>query len=290
MDNAVILIVDDMADTLAMLNDALDHEGFSVLVALGGNQALSICKRIVPDLILMDAIMPGMSGFECCKALRADPRLSHIPVVFMTGLDSNDTVMKSFESGAIDYIQKPVRLEELCARIRGHIQRARQLAQSYTMLDSCGKPSLSCDDKGRVLWQTATAASLLNETELSRIDIQAKLAQFLPEAETGAKLPLSHGICLKLEGKSEEGYVLEIKKELDDDQAAEILQKAFGLTSREAQVLYWVSLGKSNKDLGIILNISPRTVNKHLESIFEKLLTENRTAAASMAIKALQKA
>ena len=106
MDNAVILIVDDMADTLAMLNDALDHEGFSVLVALGGNQALSICKRIVPDLILMDAIMPGMSGFECCKALRADPRLSHIPVVFMTGLDSNDTVMKSFESGAIDYIQK----------------------------------------------------------------------------------------------------------------------------------------------------------------------------------------
>lgn len=104
-EDEIVLVVDDSPDTVSMLNDALDNEGFSVLVALSGMQAVSICKKIKPDLILLDAVMPEMDGFETCKTLKQNPDLESVPVIFMTGLDSENNVESSFNSGAVDYIQ-----------------------------------------------------------------------------------------------------------------------------------------------------------------------------------------
>jgi PleD family two-component response regulator len=104
----VVLIVDDSPETLSMLNDTLDAAGITVLVALEGQQALTIAASISPDIILMDAIMPNMDGFETCRRLKENPDLAHIPVIFMTGLTDSESVVRGLEAGGVDYINKPV--------------------------------------------------------------------------------------------------------------------------------------------------------------------------------------
>ena len=108
----LVLVVDDSPDSLGMINDALDAAGLTVLVALEGRQAISITNSITPDIILMDAIMPGMDGFETCRLLKAQPHLAHIPIIFMTGLSDTQSIVKSFDAGSVDYIQKPVNCTE----------------------------------------------------------------------------------------------------------------------------------------------------------------------------------
>ena len=113
----VVLVVDDSPESLSVINDILDQAGFTVLVALEGQQALNIANNITPDMILLDAIMPNMDGFETCRRLKASHELSHIPVIFMTGLSDTESVVKGLEAGGVDYIQKPVKGDELLARI-----------------------------------------------------------------------------------------------------------------------------------------------------------------------------
>ncbi|MFB1036385.1 MAG: response regulator, partial [Sinobacterium sp.] len=84
MENQIVLVVDDSPDTLGLLNEALELAGLSVLIALEGKQAITIAQKITPDIILLDAIMPNMDGFETCKLLKANPKLADIPIIFMT--------------------------------------------------------------------------------------------------------------------------------------------------------------------------------------------------------------
>ncbi|WP_188149938.1 response regulator, partial [Teredinibacter waterburyi] len=90
-DTRLILIVDDSPDTLGMLNDALENTGMTTLVALDGNQAITIAQKLTPDVILLDAIMPIIDGFETCEKLKSNPALRNIPVIFMTGLSDTES-------------------------------------------------------------------------------------------------------------------------------------------------------------------------------------------------------
>ena len=128
----VVLIVDDSPETLSMLNDTLDQAGVTVLVALEGAQAITIASSVFPDVILMDAIMPNMDGFETCRRLKANHALSHIPVIFMTGLSEPESVVKGFEAGGIDYITKPVEPESL-QRVLSQWLAADQRKQNVPM-------------------------------------------------------------------------------------------------------------------------------------------------------------
>lgn len=293
-DDEVILVVDDSSDTVSMLNDALEAEGFSVLVALSGMQAVSICRKIVPDLILMDAVMPEMDGFETCRKLKSDPVIESVPVIFMTGLDSESNVESSFDSGAVDYIQKPIRLKELIARIRTHTRKSRQLTLSRELLDSVGLSSIASDKNGNIRWMTPKATEMFEKSGIKRVDLAGVIPSFLRKAastlQSGntVRIPdTSPELTLKFDGLKDGLYIfnlIESKPEVDE---TSLLCEHFSLTEREGEVLYWVSQGKSNKELAMILGISPRTVNKHLESIFEKMLVENRTTAAGMALKVI---
>ncbi len=213
-ERGVILIVDDTPDNLALLSDALDEVGYMVLVALDGLSALSRIQRRRPDLILLDALMPGLDGFETCQRIKADPATADIPVLFMTALTDSEHVVKGFAAGGIDYVTKPINTEEVLARVASHLRTARIL-------------------------QTARAAS------------QAQ--------------PLT----------------------LNDEPAYATLSARFQLTEREVEVLRWVACGKTNRDIGDILGLSPRTVNKHLEHVYVKLGVETRTAATSVALSAM---
>src|SRR6202167_186127 len=290
-----VLVVDDTPETLGLLTDTLDQAGFTVLIATDGESALDLVDQVTPDLVLMDARMPGISGFETCKRLKRDKLLSDLPVIFMTGLTETEHVIEGLACGGVDYVTKPIVLEELLARIRVHLGNARLAYETRAALDASGRFLLATDRAGRVLWCTPKARQLISATTLTAT-LPANLIEQLLRMRRGE--PTGPARCLvdiagrRLEcsflsplGPDELLFRLAETTNTDSEQA--ILQRAFALTSREAEVLLWVSRGKPNRDIGEILNISPRTVNKHLEQIFVKLGVENRAAAAGAAVRTL---
>jgi len=218
-----VLVVDDAPDTLRMLCDALAQEGYTVLVARDGLQALSRLDAVVPDAILLDGVMPGLSGFETCQRIKAHPQGEAVPVIFMTGLSETADIVAGFDAGGVDYVVKPLRIEEVLARLNTHVRNAR-------------------------------AAREAREAVQRASDASSAFAIAAAAASAASAERLSHA----------------------------------ALTPRETEVLTWLARGKTNRDIADILGMSHRTVNKHLEHIFEKLGVETRAAAAALASQAIQ--
>ena len=296
----VVLIVDDVPDNLAVLHDALDEAGYTVLVALDGPTALARAAQARPDIVLLDAVMPGMDGFEVARHLKAEAATRDIPIVFMTGLTETEHVVAAFSAGGCDYVTKPIRVPEVLARIAAHTHSAREQRQARNALDAFGHATLVVRLlDGRLLWQTALARQMLAEhcgsdgrrapgpvlawlhREAERLGPVEGPIHPAPsmEFDTGTRR-----LRFTLHEATGEGEWMLVLREADDGAVIEALGLAFKLTTREAEVLYWVGKGKTNRDIGDILGSSPATVKKHLEHIYEKLGVETRTAAASMAI------
>jgi len=294
----VALVVDDSPETLRLLTDALDSAGMTVMVALDGASAMRIVDQITPDIILLDAVMPGMDGFETCRRLKRDGDLSNVPVIFMTGLADTEHIVRGLEAGGVDYVTKPIVIEEMLARIRVHLANARLTQSARAALDVSGRYLLAVNRQGKIMWATPQAQKLLAESLGSSVD-----ELVLPEAlrswlevvqngKSGSKAPAIASFPddprLKLHYLGNAGaneFLLRLAKEAGSDLSAE-LSSEFGLTTREGEVLSWLSKGKTNRDIAQILGLSPRTVDKHLEQIYSKLGVENRTAAAAIAVTA----
>lgn len=292
----VVLIVDDSPDTLSMLNDTLDQTGITVLVALEGSQALTIAANITPDVILMDALMPNMDGFETCRKLKENRDLTHIPVIFMTGLTDTESIVKGFAAGGVDYITKPVKGDELIARMRAHLNNARLTLSARVALDSAGQFLFSAAADGSLLWATPQAYHLLEDAGLDSVwlseNLPTQLRQLLAPHFNKEK-----GLLIKAADKpleiryisqtGDDDYLLQLT-DMERPSDVDRLRSALPITERESEVLLWIAHGKTNREIGTILSMSPRTANKHLEQIFRKLNVENRTAAAVIALKHLQ--
>ena len=160
----IVLIVDDVPENLSLLHDALDEAGYTVLVATNGESALQRARQSLPDVILLDALMPGIDGFEVARRLKADFATQHIPIVFMTGLTETEHVVAAFAAGGADYVTKPIRPPEVLARIAAHMQNARQMKQARSALDAFGQATVAVRAAdGKLVWQTPLARSLLND-------------------------------------------------------------------------------------------------------------------------------
>ena len=116
-----ILVVDDTKENLRLLVKALGDEGYRVRPALSGPIALEAARNEAPDLILLDILMPGMDGYQVCRALKQDPLLKHIPVIFVSAMDRLEDKVKGFEAGGLDYVSKPFQTEEVLARVGTHL-------------------------------------------------------------------------------------------------------------------------------------------------------------------------
>jgi DNA-binding NarL/FixJ family response regulator len=291
--NGVVLIVDDDPDAISMLNAALSEAQMTALVALSGEQALTIARRIRPDLILMDAMMPGMDGFEACQKIKSDTVIAHIPVVFMTGLSASEDMVKGFDSGGIDYVTKPIDLKALIARIRAHLVNSRIAVGARQALDTLGQNSLAVDAEGNILWSTPNTHSLLASYGADQQWISNTLPIYIaPWLEAGAVEPLliedlSEPLLVKTMDKEVAEERLLVIEPANKPREEDLLRDKFELTPRESEVLTWISRGKTNQEIAMILDFSPRTVNKHLEQIFRKLGVENRTTAAAVSLKYL---
>jgi len=118
-----ILLVDDEIDTLLPLKMSLEAEDYLVLGANNGFEALELAKTNIPDLILLDIMMPGMDGYEVCAQLKKDPVMRNIPVIMLTAKDAVREKVKGLDIGADDYVTKPFNLNELKARIKSVLRR-----------------------------------------------------------------------------------------------------------------------------------------------------------------------
>src|SRR6201997_3798049 len=145
----VALVIDDSPETLRLLTDALDNVGMTVMVALDGASAMRIVDQITPDIILLDAVMPGMDGFETCRKLKRDGALSNVPVIFMTGLAETEHIVRGLEAGGVDYVAKPIVIAEMLARIRVHLTNARLTRSARAALDASGRYLFAVDHTGK---------------------------------------------------------------------------------------------------------------------------------------------
>ena len=117
--SSTILIVDDEIAGLHTLESILDGQGYQIVMAQSGPEALKKTRELLPDVILLDVMMPGMDGFEVCRSIRNDPLLAEIPIIMLTALDDRKSLLLGLESGADDYITKPYDRYELRARLLG---------------------------------------------------------------------------------------------------------------------------------------------------------------------------
>ena len=289
----VVLVVDDSPESLGLLNVALNAHGYTALVALNGEQAISIASKVVPEVVLLDAVMPEMDGFDTCRKLKQI--LPHTPIIFTTGLTEVDDVVKGFESGGIDYVTKPIAPDEVIARIKRHIQTAKLALSAQDALDHAGNNAFCVNDEGNLSWGTPFVHDLIDnisgEDKTPWATLSNKLKKWLQTVQADSvslivdcfKEPLH----ITYQQKQTDLHLLKVST-TKDEKTAQVLQDKLPITRRESEVLYWLSYGKTSWEISQILELSPRTVNKHLEQIYKKLGVDNRTSAAAISIRLLQ--
>jgi DNA-binding NarL/FixJ family response regulator len=243
--------------------------------------------------------MPGMDGFETCRRLKRDAGLSNVPVIFMTGLAETEHIVAGLEAGGVDYVTKPIVIEEMLARIRVHLANARLTQSARAALDVSGRYLLAVSRQGKIMWATPQAQKLLSDKLAAGTDEELALPQpmleWLEQAQKGkagskttgmASFPNDEQLRLQYMGKlGPNEFLLRLARDTSTNLPEEFSSE-LGLTTREGEVLSWLSKGKTNRDIAQILGLSPRTVDKHLEQIYAKLGVENRTAAAAIATNA----
>jgi CheY-like chemotaxis protein len=168
-----ILIVDDNPRNIQVLGATLRQEGYSLSIVTNGPDALSLLKGVHIDLILLDVMMPGMSGFDVCRELKKEPRTRDIPVIFLTALSDSEHMLEGFAVGGVDYVSKPFKSAELLARVKVHVslRKAHQeIVRLQDILPICASCKKIRDDDG--FW--------------------VQVEKYLSEH---ADLHFSHGIC-----------------------------------------------------------------------------------------------
>ncbi|RJE79004.1 DNA-binding response regulator [Paracoccus sp. JM45] len=287
------LIVDDDPGSVGMVSEALEDSGTTVIVARDGNRALELLGRIDPDVILLDALMPGMDGFETCRLMKSQPVMTDAPVIFMTGLTGSEDVRRGLAAGGVDYVTKPVNVDELIARVTTHILNARQIRDLRSAFDAQDRSIIAVTPQGSLAWGSPRAleqmeAARLVDNDRAPAPALAKWLADLPAQPVSTAIPFRDSrLILRYTGRTGEGHLLIRVEPQQGGNNDRILIDRFALTSREAEVLIWLSQGKANRDIADILTLSTRTVNKHLEQVFQKLGVDNRTSAALMADRLL---
>ena len=289
-ENPVVLVVDDAPSSLGVLVETLESAGYTVLVASDGQTALERLERITPDAILLDCVMPGLSGFDTCRRIKNNAAWAQIPVIFMTGLSDTQHVVEGFACGGVDYVVKPLRAAEVLARLHTHASNAQVSRMVRDALDVAGLGVILVDGLGRIAWRSPRAARALFSLHDGGVDYAAtKLQQALQAVLQSSSASVeckdtTPRMSLHNMGQTSTGETLVL---LETERAVSALEsrlKHAALTARETEVLSWIAKGKTNRDIAEILSLSHRTVNKHLEHIYQKLGVETRAAAAAVAM------
>lgn len=177
-----VLLVDDNAQNLKVLYEILKDRGYRLLIANDGDKALSLAQRNLPEVILLDIMMPGMDGFEVCRLLKANPLTADCAVVFLSALDEVDAKVKGFSLGGADYIAKPFQSQEVIARVETHVRviqlertlqaRNRQLESDQSrILNAINEGIYGLDVSGTIIFANP-AAAMMNHCDVDALNGQ----------------------------------------------------------------------------------------------------------------------
>jgi DNA-binding response OmpR family regulator len=147
----MVLVVDDNPQNLQFLGNLLESNGYEAILADRGDSSLTILDRELPDLILLDIMMPEMDGYEVCCAIKENQRTKEIPIIFVTAKSEMEDLLLAFKCGAADYVNKPFNSEELLARIKTHVELKLAREEIKTLqgiIPICAKCMKIKDDKG----------------------------------------------------------------------------------------------------------------------------------------------
>lgn len=144
----LVLIIDDLESNLQAVGNTLVSEGFDISLAYNGKKGIEIAKKVIPDLILLDLVMPDVDGYDVCNALKADPTTKDIPVIFLTSMKNHENIIKGFEIGAVDYIIKPAHKKETLVRVKTHLELKRT---KEMLLEQNEKLKLLIDEKNNFI-------------------------------------------------------------------------------------------------------------------------------------------
>ena len=242
----------------------------TVMVALDGAAAMRIVDQITPDIVLLDAVMPGIDGFETCRRLKRDAGLANVPVIFMTGLAETEHIVRGLEAGGVDYVTKPIVIEEMLARIRVHLANARMTQSARAALDVSGRYLLAVSRQGRFMWATPQAQKLLSDKLTADADdefvLPDPMPQWLEQAQKGkagtkaarSPVPRQRGASAAIYGQARpERIPAATRQGFRRHAGAGIFSEDLGLTMpRRRSAVMAVSKGKTNRDIAQILGLS----------------------------------
>ncbi|MBN2610744.1 MAG: hybrid sensor histidine kinase/response regulator [Bacteroidales bacterium] len=222
-----ILIVDDIPGNLNYISDILNNEGFSILVATNGRDAIDIALERIPDLILLDIAMPVMDGYEVCKILKSETHTSEIPIIFLTARDDHEDILKGFQAGAVDYISKPFNTSELISRVNTHLELKRKSKELKELNQALGQ---------KVAERTAQLQELNNELTAANHNLSKAYLELskLDKLKNEFIRHINHELRTPLQGIS--GFVRLLSPVLHDQEEKEYLQSIEMLLKRLIKV------------------------------------------------------
>ena len=308
-----VWVVSSEAHQVHQLSELLEDAGYGAVPLASAAAAIAQAAIAPPDLVVLDTALSDLSGFELARRLKGMAQTSPAPLIFLAPASHPEHVLPALEVGAADCINLPVKPHELLARMAFHLAGARERRQARNALDAFGYATLTVRPQdGKLMWQTPLSRELLQRycpnhppyASRTAPEVQSWLQDCLgclQRGDTPRPLVLSQGdgarLTLRLHQQTGDNDNaasmggeewagddwLIVMREVSDQAVMQAMRDIFALTLREAEVLYWVVKGKTNKDVGDILGSSPMTVKKHLERVFVKLGVETRTAAAGKA-------
>jgi len=294
-----ILAVDDEPDYVDVLREALKPDGATVTDTEDGDEALRRVADGEVEMVLLDDPMQKVDGFETCRRMRTLPAGRTLPIFMLTADEDEARRRRAFACGASDCMHKIAALPELLAKIRVYREITilqRQLAEENrrlkqeievrgdlerVLVNSLDRALVLVNARGQILFQTQLATTLLFK------HLPSHDRGMLPSEEALKLTPLRLRRFQDREGTPDIS-VLFIEEQRPEPGPKDLI--ALGLTPREAEVLFWISQGKTNPEIALIIGAARRTVATHVEHLLAKLEVENRACAALIAVDRLRAA
>lgn len=274
----IVLIVDDEETNLQLIARILHPLKIDIALALSGAEALKLLGTLVPDLIILDIMMPGMSGFELCRKISSINALSDLPIIFISAKNESSDIIKGFKLGARDYITKPFIKEELISRVKTQLKikvRENQLKElNQDLEERIQDRTRELTEANKKLKDYNTALQvLLEKRENDRRLIEEKVLKnfenlVLPYIEKVQNTELT----------DHQMDILKICKLNIEKITSQFIKSTqrMGLTHREVLIANLIAQGKSSQEIATILNSSESTINFHRNNIRKKLGIKNK--------------
>ncbi|MDU9047471.1 MAG: DNA-binding response regulator [Candidatus Electrothrix sp. Rat3] len=262
-----VLIIDDDNGTRLTIKHIVESAQYQTRTAAGGHDALKMVQEKLPDIIILDLVMPAMDGYEVCRHLKADPRSAKVPIIFLSGLPSAQNKLKAFEAGGVDYIVKPCSTVELLARLHTHL--ALQRTQN-SLAAEVQKQTVELEEKNKELQETNLVLKrLLREIEEEKKEVSRIM-------QTNIERLILPDLARMVEAPEQQRYQLRDTiqtnlRDLSSSVTGKDVDAYFLLTPTELRVLNCIRQGRSSKEIAQSLNISPQTVATHRKKIRKKL-------------------